>query len=103
MVGLQLQIPEPQDNEELATDKQKALIKNLCQEVGASGFPADTLEDLGKLQASSVIDQLQSFKKALAGDKPLDDEVSADESSFPNVLWLLLGAIVVIVVVVLTR
>lgn len=42
------------------------------QEVGGGKFPEDTLQELGKWQASSIIDQLQSFKKQLAGDKPLD-------------------------------
>ena len=71
MAGLQLEIIEPQPNEEDATEKQRAYIRALCSEVGAS-FPAATLKELGKWQASAIIEQLQSFKAELAGDKPLD-------------------------------
>ena len=71
MPGLELKIIEPQENEEDATEKQKAFIRALCSEVGAS-FPAATLNELGKWQASAIIEQLQSFKAELAGDKPLD-------------------------------
>jgi len=71
MVELNLQIPEPQDGEENATSKQKDFIQALLREVGGGAFPQETLDDLGKWQASSIIDQLQSFKKELSGDKPL--------------------------------
>lgn len=72
MVGLNLEIPEAQRGEDPATEKQKGFICALVQEVGGGKFPEQTLQDLGKWQASSTIDQLQSFKKQLAGDKPLD-------------------------------
>ena len=72
MVGLSLDIPEAQPDEEDATEKQKGFIHALLQEVGASKFPEESLQNLGKWQASSIIDQLQSFKKQLAGDKPVD-------------------------------
>ncbi len=72
MVGVSLDIPEAQPDEEDATEKQKGFICALIREVGGSGFPEETLQNLGKWQASSIIDQLQSFKKQLAGDKPLD-------------------------------
>ena len=63
MAGLNLEIIEPQDNEEDATEKQKQFIKALMRDVGGSDFPEDTLQELGKWQASSLIDQLQSFRK----------------------------------------
>lgn len=72
MVGLDLQIPEGQPDEGPATDNQKGFIQALVREVGGGAFPEDTLHELGKWQASSIIDQLQSFKKQLEGDKPLD-------------------------------
>ena len=80
MAGLELKIIEPQENEEDATEKQKAFIRALCSEVGAS-FPAATLNELGKWQASAIIEQLQSFKAELAGDKPLD------KSRFSGIAW----------------
>ena len=72
MVGVKLEIIEPQDNEEDASEKQKQFIKALMRDVGGSGFPEDTLQELGTWQASAIIDQLLSFKKELSGDKPLD-------------------------------
>lgn len=72
MVGLSLDIPEPQGDEDPATEKQRQFIRALIREVGASGFPEETLNDLGKWQASSLIEQLQSFKRELAGELPLD-------------------------------
>lgn len=71
MAGLQLSIPEPLENEEDARDKQKDFIRALCREVGTT-FPTQTLNELGKWQASSLINQLESFRRELAGDKPLD-------------------------------
>ena len=96
MVGLNLEIPEPQDNEEDATEKQKQFIRALMRDVGASGFPDDTLQELGKWQASALIDQLQSFKKELSGDEPVDtsrisgldeDDVDLDEDGGMSPSW----------------
>jgi hypothetical protein len=73
-----LDIPEMQNGEDGATEKQKGFIRALMHDVGASGFPEATLQDLGKWQASSIIDQLQSIKKQMAGDKPLDTTTYTD-------------------------
>ena len=75
MVSLNLEIPEPMKDEEDATYKQVQFIRSLMRDAGASGFPEDTLQELGKWQASSLIDQLQDFKKQLRGEMPIDEEM----------------------------
>lgn len=72
MVSLNLDLPDRQDNEDSISEKQKSFIKALLSEVDGAQLPDETLNSLGKQQASAVIDQLQSFKKQLAGEAPLD-------------------------------
>jgi hypothetical protein len=72
VISLKLDIKEMAPGEELATEKQREFIRALLREVGGSPFPEPTLQELGKWQASSIIDQLQEFKRELSGDKPLD-------------------------------
>lgn len=102
MASLDLKIPEPLENEEDATDKQKDYIRSLIRDVGGGSFPESTLHELGKWQASSIIDQLQSFKKELSGDKKLDltrvrglgDHESSRSKS--RVIWVVLIVIVLL-------
>ena len=74
-VKLNLEIPKPAEDEEDATNRQKQYIRALLRETGSSGFPEDALQDLGKWQASSIIDQLQDFKKQLRGEMPLNENI----------------------------
>ncbi len=48
MVDFSLDIPAPQKDEETATDGQKGYIRDLMRKTGVSGFPEETLNDLGK-------------------------------------------------------
>ena len=101
MTGLKLDIPEMQPGEEKATEKQKGFIQALLRDVGGSGFPEETLEDLGKWQASSIIDQLQSFQRQLAGDKPLDtskltDADGGSDKSTPTWVWISIAIVIII-------
>jgi hypothetical protein len=57
-----LDIPDPQQDEEDATEKQRQFIRALMQEAGASGLPEEAIRELGKWQASAVITQLKNFK-----------------------------------------
>ena len=104
MAGLQLEIIEPQENEEPATAKQMAFIRALCAEVGAS-FPADALKDLGKWQASALIEQLLEFKAELEGDEPLDTSritgLDSDGGSSSTGISPTVSVVVILVVVVL--
>ena len=72
MVNLNLDVPDRQDDEESISEKQKSFIKALLSEVDGAQLPEETLNELGKRQASAVIDQLESFKKQLAGEEELD-------------------------------
>ena len=101
MVKLNLDIPEAMKDEEDATDKQVQYVRALMREAGVSGFPEDVLQDLGKWQASAIIDQLQDFKKQLRGEMPIDDEMVTgldDDSSSPNVGKIVLGVLAAIIV-----
>lgn len=69
---LDLEIPERVEDEEDATDRQKQFIRALMRETRSSGFPEDVLQELGKWQASSMIEQLQNFKKQLRSEMPSD-------------------------------
>jgi hypothetical protein len=107
MVGLQLKIPEPVENEERATDKQKDFIRGLSREVGAS-FPSTMLDDLGKWQASAIIEQLLGFKEELSGDKPLDTSrisglgsARSDLGTAKTVVWIFVIAFIAIALVLL--
>ena len=80
MVDFSLDIPEPQEDEETATDDQKGYIRDLIRKTGSSTFPEWTLNDLGKWQASSLIDQLKDLEATLGGDSS-----KFDESKFTNV------------------
>ena len=72
MVSLNLDLPDRQDNEDSISEKQKSFIKALLSEVDGAQLPDETLNSLGKQQASAVVDQLESFKKQLAGDEEID-------------------------------
>ena len=72
MVSLNLDLPDRQDNEDSISEKEKSFIKALLSEVDGAQLPDETLNSLGKQQASAVVDQLQSFKKQLAGEQELD-------------------------------
>ncbi len=108
MVNLKLDIPEPMEDEEDATDKQVQYIRALMREAGASGFPEDVLQDLGKWQASSIIDQLQDLKKQLRGEMPLDEDMISgldDESSERTSivrLFLIAAAVVVVLLILMS-
>ena len=70
-VKLNLEIPELVEGEEDATERQIQFIRALLSETESSGFPEEVLLQLGKWQASSVIRQLQDFKKQLRGELPV--------------------------------
>ena len=103
MVSLNLDIPERSDDEEDITDKQISFIHALLREVGGSQFPDETLRELGKWQASAIIDQLQSFKKQLAGDKPLDTAKldGLDDSESGGAVKWVIGVTILLVVLYL--
>lgn len=106
MAGWQLEIPELQEGEQdgSITDKQKAFIKALCSETGLN-FPEATLNDLGKWQASAVIEQIQSLKRQLTGQEDVDTDRLVDEPSGSNagdgINWTTVGIIAVAAVVLL--
>ena len=72
MVSLNLDLPDRQDDEDSISENQKSFIKALLSEVDGEQLPEDTINELGKRQASAVIDQLESFKKQLAGEEEID-------------------------------
>jgi hypothetical protein len=61
-VQFKLDIPELEEGEGPATEKQLAYIEHLLRECHASDLPEKTMNDLGKWQASSIIDQLQDLR-----------------------------------------
>ena len=105
MVGLKLEIIEAQPDEEPATEKQIAYICALLRDVGASQFPEGTLQDLGKWQASSIIDQLLSFKKQLDGDELLDtarlEGLNDEEPASTDGKHIVVGLLIILVSIIL--
>lgn len=104
MVGYKLDIPAMQPGEEPASAKQKGYVRALLREVGGSGLPEATLNDLGMWQASAIIDQLQAFKKQLAGDKPLNtsriEGLNGDVRS-PSRTMLWVGVVIGVAIIVI--
>ena len=64
------EMPVRKPGEDDATDRQIAYIEQLLEEIGAEHFPVDP-SSLGKWQASTVIDRLQSMR-----DGEIDDRIS---------------------------
>lgn len=64
-----LDIPELQEGEDDATERQRQFIRELMREAGASGLPDEAIQQLGKWQASAVIEQLKDFKRDVVGTR----------------------------------
>jgi len=109
MVDRKLDIPEPQDHEEEARDKQIAYIRSATRKTGVSEFPEELLNDLGKWRASANNDRLKDLEATLGGDSSKFDSskfTEPDEDSqnkFGSIyIWgtlLVAGSVVLVAVI----
>jgi hypothetical protein len=91
-----LDIPDPQQDEEDATEKQRQFIRALMQEAGASGVPEDVIRQLGKWQASAVITQLKSFKDEVEASRTLAPVEAPAKPALSKPLWVFIVVAVIV-------
>ncbi len=95
-----LDVPERQKDEEPATEKQLAYIRHLAP--GAKSEHGE-LEDLGKWQASALIDQIKEEKERFESDveEEIWEEQEQDEKegiTGRQIFWAVVLALVMLVV-----
>ena len=88
----QFEIQERGPDEPDLTEKQRQYIEHLLNELEAENFPLSDLDNMGKWQASSLIDRLKELRDGRESNKT---KVTEESGSGINVLgWaIILGVI----------
>jgi hypothetical protein len=92
---IRLEIPERGSNEPDATEKQLRFIEHLLDEIEAENLPLE-LDNLGKWQASSLIDCLITFRDGIESDKVI---IKDHRGSSGGLLKLLFWLIVIFLII----
>ena len=102
MADFSLDVQEPQDEEEPATESQKSRIRDLNRRIGRNFFPEEQFEDLSKSVADFAIEIMQDMEAAASRTSSnfdsskyiRGDGSSPTKSALRYVWWALLAALI---------